>query len=490
MYRVPGLIALLLTFFAAHSYAAGSHWLRVSTPHFEMYTTGSEAQALDELHTFEQVRNFFFQTEGAKSVGSAPVRIIAFRSELEFRPYSPNGSAFAYYERARNRDYIVLQDIAPEHRAAAIHEYTHLILEHEGLKLPVWLNEGLADVYSTLEFDGKRAIVGAPLDGRLYALRSERWLPLDTLFAAGQNSPEYNNRQLATVFYAESWALAHMLRFGESYAPHFDEFLQAIGSGASAENALGIAFGKTPAEVYRDLQACVQRHAMNTAVYDIGAGVSAVHAEADEPSALEVKLLLAQMLASNPWKASEGQRRLEILSQEYPLNPDIEESLGYLAWQRRDPEEARARFAAAVADGSTDAQMIGYLAAMEQSAGESDADVLALLQKAFAIEPDDYETRLHVALLAVREKRFALADSAFAGLKEIKPKDTYPVMMALAYMEFERNDPAGAKSYAERAAEHAERADERAAALKLVAYASTAEPQAGVTENDQGEFGP
>lgn len=485
MYRVPAISALLLTFFAIHSYAADLRWLRVSTPHFEMYTTGSEEQALAELQMFEQVRYFFLRADGANSVGSEPVRIVAFRSEQEFRPYSPNASAFAYYEQARNRDYIVLEDIAPEHRAAAIHEYTHLILAHEGLKLPVWLNEGLADVYSTLTFDGDRAIVGAPLTDRLYALRSEPWLPLGTLFAAGQNSPEYNNRQLASVFYAESWALAHLLLFGNGYAPHFGAFLQAVAAGASAQNALATAFGKTLAQVYRDLQACVQRQSMNTAVYDIGPSAEAVQSVTARPTALEVKLLLAEVLASNPWKQAEGQQRLEALSAEYPREPEIEESLGYLAWQQRNPEQARAHFAAAVARGSKDAQMIAYLAAMEQSAGESEADVLLLLEKALALNPGDYETRLHVALLAVRQKRFAIADAAFAGLKQVKPADTYPVLMALAYMEFERNDPAGARSYAERAARHAGRADQLAAAQKLVAYARAAEPQPGFSENDQ-----
>ncbi|MGH9582577.1 MAG: hypothetical protein ACRD4O_06550, partial [Bryobacteraceae bacterium] len=77
-------------------------WLRVSTPHFEMYTTGGEGQALDELRTFEQVRYFFLKKNGAESVGSGPVRIVAFRSEEEFLPYRPNASAFAYYEQGRN----------------------------------------------------------------------------------------------------------------------------------------------------------------------------------------------------------------------------------------------------------------------------------------------------------------------------------------------------------------------------------------------------
>jgi hypothetical protein len=453
-----------------------------------MYTTDSEQQALGELRIFEQVRYFFLQTAGAESVGSNPVRIIAFGSRQEYQPYSPNASAFAYYERARNGDYIVLEDIAPEHRAAALHEYAHLVLTHEGLKLPVWLSEGLADLYSTLTFQGDRVTVGAPLSGRLYALRTQRWLPLNTLFTAGQSSPEYNNRKLASIFYAESWALVHMLRFGGGYAPRFGAFLNAIASGDSAPAALEAAFGKTSAQVYRDLRNCVRKHAMNTAVYRINSPTATIEAQSAEPSALEVKLLLARMLASNPWKRAEGQRKLEALAAEYPRNPDIEESLGYLAWQERNPAQARAYFAAAVARGSQDAQMIAYLAAMDQSAGVSDEQVLALLQKALACNPNDYETRLHVALMAVGQKRFELADAAFAGLKQIKPDDTYSVMMALAYMQFERKDLAGARSYAEQAAQHASQPGQLDAAQKLLAYTSAFRPQSSITANDQPGF--
>ena len=35
-----------------------------------------------------------------------------------------------------------------------------------GLSLPAWLNEGLADVYSTLKLSGKRVIVGQIYPGR------------------------------------------------------------------------------------------------------------------------------------------------------------------------------------------------------------------------------------------------------------------------------------------------------------------------------------
>ncbi len=139
---------------------AAEHWIRLTTPHFEMYTTNSEKQGVAALQVFEEVRYFFLQNSKSKTGPDTPVRIIAFRSEKEYKPYRPNEGAVAYYLRSRKVDYIVMQDISPEHHQTAVHEYTHLIVEHLGLKLPLWLNEGLADLYSSLEPKGEGALVG------------------------------------------------------------------------------------------------------------------------------------------------------------------------------------------------------------------------------------------------------------------------------------------------------------------------------------------
>ena len=164
---------------------AAEHWICLTTPHFEMYTTNSEKQGTAALSVFEQVRYFFLQNSKSKTASDTPVRIIAFHSEKEYRPYRVNEGAFAYYVRSRKVDYIVMQDISSEHHQVALHEYTHLVIEHLGLQLPVWLNEGLADLYSSLEPKGDQALLGRPLPGHLVILMTQRWLNLDAVFAVG-----------------------------------------------------------------------------------------------------------------------------------------------------------------------------------------------------------------------------------------------------------------------------------------------------------------
>ncbi len=193
---------------------AAEHWIRLTTPHFEMYTTNGEKQGTAALKVFEQVRYFFLQNSHSKAAPDARVRIIAFRSEKEYKPYRFNEGAAAYYLRSRKMDYIVMEDISAEHYQTAVHEYTHLVVEHLGLKLPVWLNEGLADLYSSLEAKGNQAVVGRPIEGRAMILMTQRWLDLNLLLAVDSDSPYYNERDKMSIFYAQSWALTHMLALG------------------------------------------------------------------------------------------------------------------------------------------------------------------------------------------------------------------------------------------------------------------------------------
>jgi hypothetical protein len=141
-----------------------------------MFTTNSEKQAIHSLEEFEKVRYFFLQNGGGKQAPEGLVRIIAFSSEKQFTPYRPNGGTFAFYQQSQQRDYIVMQDINPEHKQAAFHEYTHLIVQHANLKLPVWLNEGIADLYSSLEANGQKAMVGRVLPDRVPVLAQATWM--------------------------------------------------------------------------------------------------------------------------------------------------------------------------------------------------------------------------------------------------------------------------------------------------------------------------
>src|SRR5580698_3616189 len=191
------LLAVALPAFGA------DQWVKLTTPHFELYTTAGEKSGRQAILYFEQVRSFFTQVAPVSGFTEFPVRIIVFKSEKQYKPYSWNEVAFAYFTATRDRNYIVMQDAELDHFPTAIHEYMHLIVHQSKLKLPLWLNEGWADVYSTLKPLGAKTTIGELIPGHLQELQQEKWLSLDALTSVDEKSPVYNERRRVGIFYAE-----------------------------------------------------------------------------------------------------------------------------------------------------------------------------------------------------------------------------------------------------------------------------------------------
>src|SRR5215469_3272200 len=106
----PRISALAIVFFLAFPLVAADEWVKLTTPHFELYTTAGEKKGREAILYFEQVRSFFLEASGTERPSDLPVRIVAFRGEKQFQPYRVNDFATAYYNRSRSRDYIVMQD--------------------------------------------------------------------------------------------------------------------------------------------------------------------------------------------------------------------------------------------------------------------------------------------------------------------------------------------------------------------------------------------
>src|SRR5579863_9741309 len=77
---------------------AAEQWVKLTSSHFELYTTAGEKKGREALLYFEQVRDFFTRTRSSdKPVPDTRVRIIAFQSEKEYAPYRINDFSSAFY---------------------------------------------------------------------------------------------------------------------------------------------------------------------------------------------------------------------------------------------------------------------------------------------------------------------------------------------------------------------------------------------------------
>lgn len=317
-----GLRPACLLLLVAAACPAAEHWVKLSSPHFLMYTTNGPNKAVDALRIFEEARDFFAANTPARPMPGDPVEIIAFSSEKEFAPYRVNRSSVAYYQRGHKCDYIVMQQLGGTYFPAAIHEYTHLFIQHLDLHLPLWLNEGLADVYSSLQPRGGKLMVGSPPPARLDALRFLGPLDVRVVLNVNRTSTYYNNGRAMAQFYAQSWELAHMLLLGKNYRAGFPQFLAELSAERTAEQAFADVYHKNLDQVNSDLRGYLSLGSIPVSLFDIHLNEKQLKPAIATPSPLEVDLALADLLALHPETVEQARARLAQLAKQYAKTPE------------------------------------------------------------------------------------------------------------------------------------------------------------------------
>jgi tetratricopeptide (TPR) repeat protein len=464
-----------------------AQWIGLATPHFHLYTTNDEKTAAAALRTFERARYFFEKSGIFRSVPTSVVQIVAFRSEQEYRSQGINPGACGYYQRTRRGDYIVMRDLEPEHHQIGVHEYTHFVFEHSGLILPLWLNEGLADLYSSVAGRESHAVLGGAPFGRLYTLENQPWMDVGTLLDVGRDSPYYRQPQKMLVFYAESWALTHMLALNVDYAAEFPKFVESVSSGANARDSLLRVYGKTLDQVTADLRHYLSRRQLPTHVFDLDMAAAEVEPKGISSLPEQVDLALADLAASNPNAEAGGLAALNTISGRYPESPEAEESLGYLAMRYNRMEEARLHFQKAVDRHSNAAEVIFYLAHLDSAAGVPPDRVIALLNRALELNPDYYDARLELGFIAAKAKKFDLATSALSAASQLAnagnphPEHAYLLSYTLAYCYAQLNQADQAREYGEKAKRAARSGQDQEQTANLLRYIDRERQRSGAS---------
>jgi tetratricopeptide (TPR) repeat protein len=199
---------------------------------------------------------------------SAPTTVVVFSDDASFTPFKPlyqgrPANLAGFFQPGEDVNYIAMS-LDPRERdsfSIAFHEYVHLHLRDNVPGVPLWLNEGLAEFYGSLQFSGGEALLGVPLPYYIRLLRSEEMLPLTTLLGIDSRSPHYNEQDKTGIFYGQSWAFVHYLMLGGGPArqEQFKRFLQQISRGDDPVKALENSFGMTLDSLEQELHAYVRR---------------------------------------------------------------------------------------------------------------------------------------------------------------------------------------------------------------------------------------
>jgi tetratricopeptide (TPR) repeat protein len=360
----------------------------------------------------------------------------------------------------------VTGDRAVQDYKPSSHEYTHLIVRRSGLKLPLWLNEGWADVFSTLRPMGKDMAVGDLLPERMKSLANDTWMDFDVLTAVDRNSPDYNEGARAGIFYAESWALAHMLFLAPEYKDKFGSFVMALNGGKSSQEACQIAFGRSSGQVFQDLRTYFDRKKIFGTVFETRIDKRPVKIEAAGVADFDARLMLADLMAANN-NQNGAQIEYAKLEQEAPARADLLASIGYMALSSRDRERARGYFERAYAAGSSDSKMCYELAMLDNAAKAPAARVMPILERALKARPDFTEAKAQLGLLKVNTRDFAGGVAILTSIPAVKPQIASAVLCMLAYAEIQTGDVEGARQNMEGCRKWSKTAEETARAEKI-----------------------
>jgi hypothetical protein len=296
------IVALIVLLFTAAS-ADAADWVRVETPNFIVFGEIGEKRTREIAEAFERFSEAMARVFPNATASPVPTIVAVFESPRSFAPYRPrhNGKPVAvggFFVGSENSNIIALTvDDADLAFRTVFHEYTHLVTANAARALPAWADEGLAEFYSTFAVtpDGKRGLLGRAIRSHYALLGRSALLPLEQLLAVDHTSELYNEGQRRSIFYAQSWAMVHMLLAGQpNRSKEFSEYIRLTASGTPSAAAWRHAFGSFDA--ISEVKRFLRNRLVPGVSYSFEERIGAVTAQVSRPRSSDVDAVLAALL--------------------------------------------------------------------------------------------------------------------------------------------------------------------------------------------------
>jgi hypothetical protein len=328
---------------------ASAAWRRVDSPNFIVIGDASARELRGMAVKFEAFHEALRRVLPTATTSTpVPTVVVVFATSEAFTPFKPvyqgKPKEIAGYAAAGfDVNYIAMLNGGDDTERVIFHEYTHLVAANSLARLPVWLNEGLADFYSTFALmdGGKRAQIGRPVEEHLRLLNGSLRLPLADLLKVDPASPLYNEGARVNDFYAESWALTHMLLNGEPRrATELGDYLRRVNDGIAEMQAWEAVFGTARTE--QDLRQYLKRPIYNTLLVDFAEKVAALPATDRLLSSADTAAFLASLQLRN-LGAEAAARLLAPALKDEPANLLVNAAMAQIEIARQDASSAGKR---------------------------------------------------------------------------------------------------------------------------------------------------
>jgi tetratricopeptide (TPR) repeat protein len=439
------------------------HWFETRTAHFNIYSCGAPQDVYKLSARLEQFCQAYTLLAGAQAVASPPIVVIAFPDHETTKPFLPlykgqPANLAAFFQRGNDENLIVLSlpgtNSAYTDMEVIFHEYTHLLFRNNDRVWPLWLKEGMAEVYSTFETTGYNFRIGKPIDHHLRLLAQQPLMPLAELLAVVHDSPQYNERDRQGIFYAESWLLTQFLMAGDNpaYKARFGQFTQLLRKGQLPEQAFTNALQTTLPAVETELRRYLKRGRFTPIELALPTGVSSpisLTTRSITPVETYFRLGDEQLRVDRPDTAEMYFTQAQKLA---PASPLPYEGLGLLATEREQHGEALRDLQEALQHGST-SFLAYYVHAREKYRltadaqdryaplkNEAAAEIRAELQKSLALMPDFGPAQELLGFFEmVQGENLALAEKHLQRAIQLEPENT-SYLFSLAQVQLRNHD--------------------------------------------------
>lgn len=354
------VLATSFVLLAAAPAAAKDKWINLATKNFNIISNADEDATRKIALKLEQFHYSFSKIFQLPLERAIKTTVMVFKTESSFNPYKPlyNGrpaNVAGYFQGGEDENLIVMDITANKERPLSVvyHEYTHLLTSNTPRDWPLWLKEGLAELYSSFDIYNGMVLLGVPIPRHVSLLRRKSLIPLADLVSVRRGSPLYNERDRQGIFYAESWALCHYMMIGDSNAreARMVEYTALINQGVASDEAFARAFKSSTTEIEKLLKRYVSSNDYTGNVYKLPGIEGERDISANPISEAEVQYYLGNLLA----RTNRIDEAEVLLKKAIEMDPQLAgpyEGLGFVAVRRHLFDEALERFKQATQRGS------------------------------------------------------------------------------------------------------------------------------------------
>lgn len=216
--------------------AARAEWREATTPHFLIYSQGSEKSLRQRAERIETLHYLMLRANGIED-DPHPYRVrvyvVGTTADVHRMMEKPRDDVVGFYRPRTEGPAAFIPESATgliDPQVVLFHEYAHhFMLQNFPVAYPAWYIEGFAELVSTASFERPGQITyGKVADHRSYEFEGRVVNARDMLLkpptAVGLN-------------YGDSWLLTHYLTFAPDRRGQLRAFLAAFNAGASVTDA-------------------------------------------------------------------------------------------------------------------------------------------------------------------------------------------------------------------------------------------------------------